>query len=165
MRNNIPSYLAGLIDGEGCFSAWKYWNDNRTDCQPYYQYSCRVTITNTSLALMKWLITNFGGSYRCAYPETKKHKARYEWRPRGNRNTKLLILAILPYLIIKKEQAELLLEFLELGYNPQQRDKIVQRLNVLNRKGPVETDTPDGSNEPKIQSELIGDDESESSGS
>jgi LAGLIDADG endonuclease len=147
-------YLAGLIDGEGCFSAWKYWNDKRTNCAPYYQYSCRVNITNTNLELMKKLVQHFGGGFLCKREATEKHKASYEWRPKGKQNTKLLILAVLPYLLIKAEQAKLILEWLDLGYGSQQRrEEIITRLNILNQKGSVETDTLNG-DEPMIQSEL-----------
>lgn len=140
------SYLAGLIDGEGCFSAWKYWNANRDDCTPYWQYSCRVSITNTSLTLMHKLVQNFGGSFLCKREATEKHKASYEWRPKGKNNTKSLILGVLPHLLVKMEQAKLLLEWVDLGYGQQQRrDEIISILNVLNQKGTVETDMPEGS--------------------
>lgn len=159
MKEQNWPYLAGLIDGEGCLSAWKYWNANRTDCAPYSQYSCRVSITNTSLVLMKWLIQHFGGGFLCKREATDKHKASYEWRPKGQTNVKRLLLAIAPYLVIKKKQASLLLEFIELGHNPSRRNEIVDLLRTLNRKGTVETDTLNG-DEPKIQSELTGDSKS-----
>jgi len=158
MRSQNWPYLAGLVDGEGCLSAWKYWNANRTDCKPYWQYSCRVGITNTNLDLMKRLVQHFGGGFLCKREATEKHKASYEWRPKGKRNMQLLLLGILPHLMVKAEQAKLLLEWIDLGYGTQlRRDEIINRLNILNRKGSVETDTPDGSNEPKIQPEHDGD--------
>lgn len=145
MKEKNLSYLAGLIDGEGCLSAWRYWNKNRTDCSPYFQYSCRLNITNTSLELMKQLIQYYGGGYRMTRPANGKHKARYEWRPKGKKNLELLLLGIIPHLLIKREQAELLLEWVRLGYDTHDRRfEIIQRLNNLNRKGSVTTDTPSG---------------------
>ena|ERR1700675_1667322 len=165
MKIKNLSYLAGLIDGEGCLSAWRYWNDKRTDCNPYYQYSCRLNVTNTSLELMKQLIIHYGGSYRMTRPATTKHKARYEWRPKGKANLEKLLLGVIPHLLIKREQAELLLEWVRLGYDTHDRRyEIIQRLNILNRKGTVETDTPSASNEVMIQSELTGDCESDPAG-
>ena len=160
MKTQNWPYLAGLIDGEGCLSAWKYWNANRKDCAPYYQYSCRVGITNTNLDLMKKLVQYFGGGFLCKREAIEKHKASYEWRPKGKQNTKILLLAILPHLLVKREQAILLLEWVDLGYGTQERrDQIISRLKILNQKGTVETDTLNG-DEPKIQSELTSDSES-----
>jgi hypothetical protein len=157
MKEQNWPYLAGLIDGEGCFSAWRYWNANRTDCKPYWQYSCRATITNTNLQLMKWLVSHFGGDYRCPREATEKHKARFEWRPKGKANLKTLLLSVLPYLVIKREQAILLLEWIDLGYGQAERRlEIITKLNTLNQKGSVETDTLNGET-PKIQSEHDGD--------
>lgn len=160
MKEHNWPYLAGLIDGEGCFSAWRYWNANRTDCKPYWQYSCRANITNTNLQLMKWLVQHFGGDYRIAQEATEKHKARLEWRPKGKANLKRMLLSVLPYLVVKKEQAKLLLEWVDLEYGCQERRlEIITKLNALNQKGSVETDTLNG-DEPKIQSELTGDSKS-----
>ena len=103
---------------------------------------------------MKWLIQHFGGGFLCKREATEKHKASYEWRPKGQANMKRLLLAIAPYLVIKKEQASLLLEFIGLETNPSRRNEIVDLLQALNRKGTVETDTLNGSLEPKIQPEL-----------
>ena len=165
MKEHNWPYLAGLIDGEGCFSAWRYWNAGRTDCKPYWQYSCRANITNTNLQLMKWLVQHFGGDYRLAREATEKHKARLEWRPKGKANLKKMLLSVLPYLVIKREQATLLLEWVDLEYGCQERRlEIITKLNILNQKGTVETDTLNGSLEPKIQSELTGDSKSESTG-
>lgn len=157
MKEQNWSYLAGLIDGEGCFAVWKYWNTERN----YWQYSGRLTITNTNLNLMKWLVSHFGGGFLCKREATQDHKASWEWRPKGKANHSKIILAILPYLVIKHEQAQHLLSFFRLGYGEQeQREIIIQRMNLLNRKGSVETDTLNG-DEPKIQSELTGDCESD----
>lgn len=161
MKEQNWPYLAGLIDGEGCLTAWRYWNAKRTNCKPYWQYSCRANITSTSFVLMKWLVQHFGGSFRIARDANEKHKARLEWRPKGRANLKRLLLSTLPYLVIKQEQAKLLLEWVELGYGThEQRAAIIIQLNVLNQKGTVETDTPSDSPESMIQSELTGDCES-----
>ena len=111
---------------------------------------------------MKWIVQHFGGEYRLAKEATAKHKARWEWRPKGKSNLKKMLLALLPYLVIKREQASLLLEWIDLAYGSQERRiAIIERINILNQKGSVETDTLNGSEEPKIQPELAGDCKSE----
>jgi hypothetical protein len=114
---------------------------------------------------MKWLISNFGGVYHCKVEATDKHKAAYEWRPKGENNTKRTLLAVLPYLVIKREQAILALKYIDLPRNcPKEREPLYQRMRELNHKGPstVTTNTSSASDpsEVKIESDLIGDYES-----
>lgn len=162
MKDTNWPYLAGLIDGEGCFSLGKYYNPLTIN----WQYNFRLCITNTDLTLMKWLIKHVGGRYYGKYAETDKHKARYEWRPSGKNNHEKIVLAILPYLVVKRQQAEIFLRFLRAARVTQEnqgneKELLLREMRKLNRKGPVETDTQEGFFEPMIQSELTGDCESE----
>lgn len=116
---------------------------------------------------MKWLVSHAGGRYYGKYAETSKHKARYEWRPSGKKNHEKIVLAILPYLVIKRQQAEVFLKFLRADRVCQdgqanEKELLLLEMRKLNQKGPVETDTQDGSLEPMIQPELTGDCESDS---
>jgi hypothetical protein len=168
------SFLAGIFDGEGSFTCWRTKSrakDYKESGKVYDSFNVRVTIPNTSTQLMKWLVANFGGNYGLKREATEKHKASYEWRPKGLGNTKRMLLGILPYLVIKREQATLGLEWADLPYDSGvRREQIFQRLKVLNQKGPmsVTTNTLDdtvfipewGKPESKIESELNGDVES-----
>jgi len=106
-NSNKWPYLAGLFDGEGtvCIGTIKGKN---APCLVLY-----VKIANTDLRLMQWLIKNFGGAYSVS--SSKKHKKNYRlqyaWRPSGKANRKKLLEGLIPYLVIKKEQAMLGLEF------------------------------------------------------
>lgn len=154
------SYLAGLVDGEGNISIWRVQaraHDFEVSNKTYGSFNMRLHISNTSIILMKWLISNFGGVYHLKREATDKHKAAYEWRPKGENNTKKLLLGILPYLVIKKEQAAIALKYIELPRNcPEQREPLYQRMRVLNQKGKtVTTNTlEDSVSESKIESEL-----------
>jgi hypothetical protein len=163
------SYLGGLIDGEGNICIWRTEarsHDFEVSGKTYGSFNLRLHIANTSVTLMKWLISNFGGVYHCKREATDKHKAAYEWRPKGENNTKRTLLAVLPYLVIKREQAILALKYIELPRNcPKEREPLYQRMRELNQKGPstVTTNTQEAFDSPsdvKIESELIGDDES-----
>ena len=162
------SFLAGIFDGEGSFSCWRTKaraHDYKESGRVYDSFNVRLTIPNTSTQLMKWLVANFGGNYGLKREATEKHKASYEWRPKGLGNTKKALLGMLPYLVIKPEQARLGLEWAELPYDSgERREQIFQRLKVLNQKGPISvtTNTLDDSAhsaELKIESDLIGDNE------
>lgn len=93
---------------------------------------------------MKWLVSHFGGIYHTKKEATDKHATAYEWRPKGEGNTKRTLLAVLPYLVIKREQAILALKYIDLPQQaPREREAIYQRMRELNQKGPktVETNT------------------------
>ena len=167
-------YLAGLIDGEGHISI------TRSDKPEYrtqrgkmklhpcpVRYGLVVAVTNTDIRLMKWLKEMFGGSYNGGKP-FKGHpnwKPKYQWNVCGNKEKELILLALLPYLVLKREQAIIALEFARLRNEkaPEKRQELYERNIVLNKRGIlVETNTSCGSEEePKIESDLIGNSESE----
>lgn len=145
------SYLAGIFDGEGTIYIGLMSDKRRT--------FLKVGITNTHLGLMKWLVKNFGGAYLSE--QRQSYRLLYRWSPKGKKNREIFLLGVLPYLIVKREQALLALEFDRLNEsNPEKRDKLRLRIQALNR-GSVETNTQDRSfSEPKIESELVGDGQS-----
>ena len=128
------SYLAGLIDGEGSICLLKNREHRQSDG---FVLTLNIGITNTYLPLMKWLVSNFGGVYYTRSSKNPRHSDRYDWYPKGRRNKEELLLSILPYLIIKREQALIGLEFLRLDsvVNTEKRQELVQRLGDLNRRG------------------------------
>jgi hypothetical protein len=164
MKESNWSYLAGLIDGEGCISINKrvnnYGNNGRNN---YVQYNFRISITNTSLKLMKYLIEHFGGVYYTKRSNNDNNwKASYEWRPKGKGNNEKVLLSILPYLVVKWGQANIGLQYVRLPeQDPKSRDDLFQQIRLLNLKGsPPETNTSDASTEAKIESDLASDRES-----
>lgn len=152
-------YLAGIIDGEGCLII------SRSDRGNYQNYYGRIHVKNTDKRLMKWLVDYFGGNIHTNKPKSDKHSVAYSWYFSGNAKSKeVFLLAIMPYLIIKREQAKVLVEFFRLSEQkcPELRKKLYQKMHSLNKRGPiVETNTQDSSlSELKIESELGGDAES-----
>lgn len=157
------AYAAGIIDGEGCIQIFS------RPCKtaygsPYPGYRCEITIANTKVDLMKWLVQHFGGTYRAKHSANNrnpKHKICYEWRLGSHAKKEQFLLGILPYILVKREQAVLALEFVRLGRkpNPEKREALMQKCRPLNRRGlSPETDTQDNSDiELKIQSEHDGD--------
>jgi len=148
--------VAGLVDGEGTICANK-----RTQGD----YQLQVAIYNTSLKLMRWLVERVGGRFyvrSCKSWNGKEGKPQYMWLPSGKRNREEFLLAVLPYLVIKTEQAKLALEFLRLPYGSSvQREELAQKISLLNRREEsVTTNTLNGSEEPKIESGLAGDSKS-----
>lgn len=102
------SYLAGIIDGEGSI----YIQRRKTITG--WSYFPRFQIVNTNRKLMEWVHQTFGG---LIYDKPRKHinpkwKMQIEWFTTRGLLDELLPL-IIPYLIIKREQAEIMIKFRE----------------------------------------------------
>jgi hypothetical protein len=171
------SYLAAMFDGEGTFSIYQNNGNYHTtvdgEKKQYNFTNSRVSITNTNIELMEWLVSHFGGVYYTHRRAKAVHKIAYDWRPKGKKNTEELILGILPYLVLKKQQANLVLQYIRLGSSQGtvRNDVDARRLLMiecqkLNKRGqPLTTNTLVDSfpneNELMIESDLTGDRESE----
>lgn len=94
------SYLAGLIDGEGCF-----YLANCKNGHGCYHTCPRIIITNTSKDIMDWLKSNYGGMVLTKKMSKLSIKVCYQW---VIENQKALMLAnwIQPLLIIKKNEVK-----------------------------------------------------------
>ena len=149
-------YVAAMLDGEGsiCLHEGKQTVGS--------EYRIQIVIYNSSLRFMQWLVVNFGGKFYTRTKQASSKRTQYCWHPSGKKNRELFILGVLPYMIIKREQAKIALEFLRLGYGEQVRRKeLVAKCQLLNRtEESVETNTQETSQEVKIEPELVGDDES-----
>ena len=169
MKNNDKtdwSYLAGLLDGEGCFTIAGSWKKVKNE-KFYFHMNLLISLYNNNLEIMHWLIKHFGGTYYVHHPSKKpNHKIGYSWHPKGARNKELLILGILPYMVIKKRQAQIALDYIRLeGKNPEKRLEMREEIQTLNGHGSGKrptTNTLDNPNGLKIESDLIGDYESAS---
>jgi hypothetical protein len=100
-------YLAGFIDGDGCILAQIVKRDDYK-----FQFQIRVSImlyqkTSRHWFLLQWLNILNMGSLR------KKNDSMSELAIVGTTPVKKLLLQLLPYLIIKKPTAKLVLEIIE----------------------------------------------------
>lgn len=103
-KDTTLAYAAGILDGEGHFSIT--WD------RPRDRYLGMVGVMNTNRDLLDWLQNTFGGSiYHRKSPSNKSHwKERYEWRA-GNTSIDTMLPPIVPYLIIKKRHAKIMIDF------------------------------------------------------
>lgn len=142
-------YLAGIMDGEGTFAVHKGSKpapngNGYMTAAPRYNFS--ISVANTDERLMKWLVKNFGGSWSWDKKRlNEKWKRRCVWRSCGMRNKEIILLAILPYLVMKREQALVGLAFIRLygESNPQKREELYQAMKKLNRRGVLVTTNTD----------------------
>lgn len=146
------AYFAGIVDGEGSLSIVKSTLHQSGRITSYYV--TRMSVSNTNMALIKWITKRFGGHGATQYKEgtrNPKWKAAYYVGFSAGR-LKTLLPTLLPYLVIKQKQANLLIEFLALReskrhvYNSLSRRfiqspystrelEIVDEIKRLNRRG------------------------------
>jgi hypothetical protein len=123
------AYLAAIIDGEGTIAITASGG-----C--YLGY---IAIYNTVHSLLQGLKDQFGGgAITQTHPDTKNWAAGYalEW---GHYDAVRLIRLILPFLRIKKCQAELILKLHGLKQSGKGSEKMAELkrcCHILNRKGP-----------------------------
>jgi hypothetical protein len=159
MEPTTAAWLAALIDGEGSVMLTA-----RRGGQTVAPKNWRpvVSVYNTDLRLMDALKERTGGGvvYTHTRQEQENHKkTAYSWRMRVS-EIKTWLPELLPWLVCKREQSELLLEALalkttltpekgrSLAQTIEQRDVVRARIaavaveiSALNRKGRVVTTT------------------------
>lgn len=106
------AYTAGIVDGEGTLYIHRCTTAKHNKHGiPHYQ-SC-VSVTSTDEILIDWLVNVWGGTktiYKPSQIAKNSKKTPYRWQCSGDRIS-FVCNNILPYLVIKKEQAKILLEF------------------------------------------------------
>jgi hypothetical protein len=100
------AYFAGIIDGEGSFSL------TQTRNSPNWCTS-QLAVANTDPRLMAWIKTRFGGSIKDdLYRRNPRPRSKpmFRWVAAAT-DLATVVNAILPYLVLKREQAELFLAY------------------------------------------------------
>jgi len=110
-------YFAGLFDGEGCVGLWerdiKHSGIGRKT--PYF--SIDLSVSNTNVEVLEHIRRTIGGSLGTSnsYKLMKNGKPRrklHRWAAQSNESYHILKAAA-PFLIVKREQALLAMEFHE----------------------------------------------------
>lgn len=136
------AYIAGIIDGEGCFSVHLFWGRNRV---PFAGTS--LGISNTDLRLIEWIKNKLKANQEYSYRDRKQGSKRaYSLAINQRNHLKEIIRVIQPYLIVKEQLAILFLRILELkrkgALNPELLQAILkfkELQDVRNRKQKVST--------------------------
>jgi hypothetical protein len=98
------AYIAGLIDGEGCLLIYR-----KADTRGNLHIRCILRISNTSARVIEWLQERLGGVAASRNEQRPGHLRVMHWPCEGPRLTQLLE-AVRPYLVIKPELADILME-------------------------------------------------------
>lgn len=134
------AWLAGLIDGEGCLGIWR---ERRKGNTSGYRYRASVQIANTNRALLDMIASVLPGTIQMKDARVKKgHKPLYQFYLYA-RCVGPVLERVAPFLVIKKEQARVLMRFRETTENAPVRasqdheilDALYQQNRALNKRG------------------------------
>lgn len=122
MQKQWP-FLAGIIDGDGTISAK---NGTRVDL--------RVNVSTSDSRMLHSLTSHYGGKVYIdrGVGGFSAKRAKYKWYPSGNFRTEDILVGILPYLVLKREQASLAIRFLSASGSDLRR-QIALKIQALNR--------------------------------
>ena len=139
------AYAASAIDMDGCICI------SRTTLltsagNEYFGYDLKTSVANQSLKVMRWLVRNFGGVFRPKSKNSSKltDDPGFEWFVSGGyKKVEIFLLGILPYLIIKREQANIALQYIRLNgqENPPKRAELHAACIALNSGKSLTTNT------------------------
>jgi hypothetical protein len=135
-------YLAGLVDGEGCITAFhrKAYSEKR---ERHPSATGGIRIAMCAPELIQWICSVAGVGKVYLLPARKKtHKDCWLWQP-GLQGSARFSEAILPHLRLKRRQATLLIELAQIKAqsrrgkqkNLERQQAIVREIQVLNKRG------------------------------
>lgn len=141
------AYFAGVMDSDGCFSISKAKAGIQKTKTPRYVFN--MTVVNTSEKMMCWLVEKFGGRYKTRRKMSENHKTTFDWNL-SNGTALWLLKLVEPYLVAKRAQSKVALDFLENWVTNHgrgtrideqevaRRESCYQEMKWLNKFGPVQ---------------------------
>ena len=128
-----PEYAAGFFDGEGCVNCSSSRNNSFV----------RILVVNTNIDVLKAFQAVWGGDIYANYKSKSHWKQAYTWRLQHKAASNFL-QKILPFLIVKRQQAEAAIAFNELrpGQGSKWTDEskaeaeaLFEKIRKCNKKG------------------------------
>lgn len=113
MDKETLAYLAGFFDGEGCVSILSYHGGK--------SFGIRLFASQIDPRPLNILKDKFGGSIQ-VQPKLPNRRTIYKWGVEGEKAVIALNL-LRPYLVVKSEQADIVLEFAPLIGTSKKRNK------------------------------------------
>ena len=132
MEQKDLGYLAGIIDGEGSISINCLTRLNNTK-----NYRAYVSVTNTNnelLLVCKALLEELAEKpLSVQLIDQRGRRPVYRLREQSKRGVHKILLAVLPYLVAKKKQAEEVLNFLEFACGSTEQVESRSKVVAFNR--------------------------------
>src|SRR6476659_10306245 len=110
MEQTTLAYLAGIIDGEGCVAVTKITSPKYTGGTYFREF---VQVGNTRKDLLSFINLHFPASIQGPFNKKPHQRPVFYWTANHSKAREILN-ATMPYLILKKRQAEICLRIGEL---------------------------------------------------
>jgi hypothetical protein len=134
----FAAYLAGVVDSDGHVAL--YGRKNRDGVGVYRPH---LSVVNTYKPLLERIQEETGVGGVCVqHKETDRRKTSYVWNSVSEAATTTLS-QLLPYLLVKKDRAELAIDFYQRRMDPIKKadlswqNEYRERMLAMNRRGPV----------------------------
>lgn len=136
MENETAAYIAGFLDADGCIGV--YHNGNE-------KWTTNLSFSNVKREILDFIKSELGEGSLYNAPPRENCRLVYTLRMGGAAAARA-VNGLLPFIRLKKRQAELLLEFQELKENhsighrlslieKEKRQEIVDEIKILNKRG------------------------------
>ena len=142
MKDTDLAWCAGIIDGEGTITFKPIYNRLTTSIVP----TIMLTMTHEETVRHFKSIVKAGVVTKQSFSQSPNHKDKFVWICGNSTSAVLVVKLIEPYLITKKRQAQLVLEFASKcivgpGHRisveiEALRSILFEEMKELNRKGP-----------------------------
>lgn len=139
MNEAEAAYAAGIFDGEGHVGISVVKNG-----RGYVYHRLMINVTSTNLEVLQWLFERWNGVlHNPRYFAKEEWRTAHRWTAADGRAMRFL-QNIEPYLIIKREQAQLAIQFQQtkgkggFGSTPpdlEARESLRKQISSLNRSG------------------------------
>lgn len=107
------AYMAGIMDGDGCFFISKENGKSRQEKGFSECYTPVISLANSDLELVTQFKQKFTGSVSKMHSQLCRGKFTYQWRIDRSKKCSDFLDKVKKYLIIKKDRAEYLLLFIK----------------------------------------------------
>lgn len=109
LRPELAAYLAGLFDGEGSLI-----DSRRSDRPNQKRPTWRLAVANCDLGVLEWCKreTGVGSIVSKPVPTNPRHRRGHSWQC-YSWNARDVLIQMLPYLIIKRERALVVIKTFE----------------------------------------------------
>jgi len=126
------AYIAGALDGDGSFCLGKSYQVQA----PSPQYRPIIRLSSSKKEMVEFLKEEFGGNIIYRKPYTSKdgivRKENWSWAVYGLTRCPSIIEEVLPYLHVRKERAEFLLDYIK--NNPFKRGSAKLSFDILQNR-------------------------------
>jgi len=153
LSNTELAYLAGIIDGEGSLILERRLKDKKK-YPGYHCYTPLIMVTNTNKEMLLWVAEKFSRYSKTTVKVYNKNPPSYAGLNRKQAyyvvitgfKLRSILTNLMPYLICKREQAQLLIKWVKqrehLQYCLNERrpygafeEEIKQKISILNKRG------------------------------